>query len=380
MTKIRVVVVDDSVVMRKLISTALSQDPGIEVIGHAPDGLAALKRVARLNPDILTLDVEMPGMDGIATLREIRKTRPSLPVVMVSAHTKQGAAATINALMAGANDYVTKPAGEQDIAGSLEVLHRQLVPLIKALCARGRPVVAAAVRVPTVTAAAPLPPSPALAPGPKLALPIRAVCIGISTGGPQALTAMLPGVPGDFEVPLLIVQHMPPIFTKTFAESLAHICAIKVHEAVEGQVILPGHAYIAPGGHHMEVRKLENACHAHLHDGPPENSCRPAVDVLFRSAAAVYGGNLLAVVMTGMGHDGLRGAEVVRAGGGRVMAQDEATSVVWGMPGAVAHGGLAEKLLPLPQIASEITQTVRRSFASARGNVGPGRFAGQQAA
>lgn len=378
MTKIRVVVVDDSVVMRKLITTALSQDPGIEVIGHAPDGLAALERVARLNPDVLTLDVEMPGMDGIATLREIRKTRPSLPVVMVSAHTKQGAAATISALMAGANDYVTKPVGEQDIVGSLELLQRQLVPLLKALCARGRPVAVAPVRVPTVTAVAPS--LPVLASGPKLALPIRAVCIGISTGGPQALTAMLPGVPGDFEVPILIVQHMPPIFTKTFAESLAHICAVKVHEAVEGQVVLPGHAYIAPGGHHMEVRKLENACHVHLHDGPQENSCRPAVDVLFRSASAVYGGSLLAVVMTGMGYDGLRGAEVVRAGGGRVMAQDEATSVVWGMPGAVAHGGLAEKLLPLSQIASEITQTVRRSFALARSTGGPGRFAGQQAA
>jgi two-component system chemotaxis response regulator CheB len=363
--KIRVLVVDDAVVMRRLISEALSKDPAIEVVGTAPNGRIALAKVDQLSPDILTLDVEMPELDGVQTVRALRKTRPQLPVIMFSTLTQRGALTTLEALSAGASDYVTKPANVGSVLESMSRLQEELVPKIKALCRRraGLPL-APPVSPPVV--AIPVRTSPAapvvLQRRPE---PVEVLCIGTSTGGPNALVDLFGGIPAGFPVPVLIVQHMPPLFTQMLAERLGKGGRLRFTEGAEGQPVLPGHVYIAPGGRHMEVVRRSGAAFIRLHDGPPENSCRPAVDVLFRSVAACYGGRSLAVILTGMGQDGLRGCEVLRRAGARIVIQDEASSVVWGMPGAVAQAGLYDRMLPLPMIASEINRSVSAPAAPA---------------
>ena len=346
---------DDAVVMRRMISEALGRDQELEVVGLAAHGRIALQKIPQVNPDVITLDVEMPDMDGLQTVRELRKTYPKLPVIMVSAVTLKGAGATLDALAAGANDYVTKPANVANLAEGLARLHDELIPKIKTLCRHVLPQPGAVVPLPRLAAKATLP-APAVAPQ---AGPPGVVCIGCSTGGPNALAAFFAGITAPLPVPCVIVQHMPPLFTKTLAERLGKNSPNKFYEGEENQLLEPGSVYIAPGGRHMEVRRDGSGVRVHLHDGPPENSCRPAVDVLFRSVATAYGGATLALVMTGMGQDGLRGCEVVREHGGRSLAQDEATSVVWGMPGYVAHAGLADKILPLGELAGEVTRRLR---------------------
>jgi len=358
MPKIRVLVVDDAVVMRKLISEALARDPCIEVVGVAANGRIALQKITQVNPDIITLDVEMPEMDGLATVRELRKTYAKLPVIMFSTLTSRGAATTLDALSAGATDYVTKPSNVGNISECIERLQHDLVAKIKVHC---RHIGAEALLSPAKKSGAAAPTLSAR----RTILPPEVVCIGTSTGGPNALAEVFRAFPRSFPLPILIVQHMPPVFTAMLAERLSVLGPMKFHEGAEGQLVESGHAYIAPGGKHMEVRRAGLSTVIHLQNEPPENSCRPAVDVMFRSAVSVYGGNILGVVMTGMGQDGLRGCELIRERGGQIVVQDEASSVVWGMPGYVAQAGYADKIVPLNQIAGEITRRtpVVRSFA-----------------
>jgi two-component system chemotaxis response regulator CheB len=342
--KIRVLVVDDAAVFRRLVAQELSADAAIEVVGTAANGRIALARLPQLNPDLVILDVEMPELDGLATLREIRRTHPRLPVIMFSALTERGAAATLDALALGATDYFAKPAGAGGLDGSLQVIREELIPEIKALCGRAA--------APAVTVA------PAVPAG-RGAGRVEVVAVGTSTGGPNALADLFAGLPADLPVPVVVVQHMPPMFTRLLAERLSAQSGLRVEEGRAGGVLRPGHAWIAPGGYHMAVARDGVETRVVLNQDPPENSCRPAADVLFRSVARAFGPGALAVVLTGMGQDGLRGCEAVREAGGQVIAQDEATSVVWGMPGFVARAGLADKVLPLATIAPEVVRRVR---------------------
>jgi two-component system chemotaxis response regulator CheB len=356
MPKIRILVVDDAVVIRRLVSEELNNDPELEVVGTAPNGKIALAKLPQLNPDLVILDVEMPEMDGLQTLAELRKTYPRLPVIMFSAHTERGAEATLDALALGATDYFTKPTSEGGLAASLEVIRRELVPAIKTLCASAarpaRP--AERPRPAAVSSTGQGPRCVRRAPG-----SVQVLAIGASTGGPNALAEVFAGLPADFPVPIVIVQHMPPMFTRLLAERLSARFPIRFQEGASGSVLRPGHAWIAPGDHHMIVVRDGTQVRLLVHQDPPENSCRPAVDVLFRSVASAFGAGTLAVVLTGMGQDGLRGCEAVREAGGQVLVQDEATSVVWGMPGYVARANLADRVLPLSVIGDEILKRVR---------------------
>jgi len=347
MRKIRVLIVDDAVVIRRLLTDIIASDPLLEVAGAAATGSIGLAKIPQVNPDVITLDVEMPGMSGIETLVEIRKQYPLLPVIMFSTLTARGAGATLDALALGASDYVTKPANVGSMTAGIQAVRESLIPKIKILCSRitGN---AAATRPSAFT--------PRLSSATATAR-VDVLAIGVSTGGPNALAALLPQLPKDFPVPIVIVQHMPPVFTKLLATRLNSKAALHVAEAHDGARLVPGTAWIAPGDRHMEVRRAGVDVVLSTNGDPPENSCRPAVDPLFRSVATVYGKRVLALVLTGMGQDGLRGSEHVRDAGGQILAQDEATSVVWGMPGAVA--GLAERILPLDEIPIEILRRVR---------------------
>jgi two-component system chemotaxis response regulator CheB len=343
-SKLRALVVDDSVVIRRLVSHALGEDPEIEVVGAAPDGKVALARIPQLNPHVVTLDVEMPVMDGLATLRQIRKQYPDLVVIMFSTLTERGAATTMEALALGAHDYVTKASNSGSLDRSLQNLRGDLIPKVKQFFqfgAKGPPPAAAPPKV-----------FPAKPKGPRL--PPQIVVIGVSTGGPTALGSMMGQFPADFPLPVLIVQHMPPVFTRLLAERLQTQTKLRVIEAAEGATIEGGTVLIAPGNFHMHIRRNGRQAAVRLDQAPPENSCRPAADVLFRSAAEAYGGAVIGVVLTGMGRDGFRGCEALKGQGAYVIAQDEASSVVWGMPGFVAKGGLADATLSLDAVVPEI--------------------------
>ncbi|RJK92449.1 protein-glutamate methylesterase/protein-glutamine glutaminase [Vallicoccus soli] len=399
---INVLVVDDSTVVRRLVTASLEEDPAIRIVGTAANGRIALSKLDQVAPDVVTLDIEMPVMDGLATLREIRRLRPTLPVIMFSTLTERGGQATLEALSAGASDYVTKPSNVGAIAESMRAVREQLVPRIKALHAAARPAPprpplrsgprpggpaapygapgpsGPAGRSPLGTApgrpapgAAPArPAAPAAPAGPPAK--VEVVAVGCSTGGPEALAKVVAGLPRDLPVPVVVVQHMPPLFTRLFAERLDRLGTLRVAEAADGVPLRPGHVYVAPGDRHLEVVRSGGAVQTRLTDAPPENFCRPAVDVLFRSVAQAYGGAALAVVLTGMGSDGRRGCEPLRAAGCRVIVQDAATSVVWGMPGAVSGAGLATAELPLDRIAGAVGDavlgtTVHRGARAAQG-------------
>jgi two-component system chemotaxis response regulator CheB len=351
--------------MRSLLRSVVCSAAGFEVAGTAADGESALRAIETLRPDLVLLDVEMPVMDGLATLRKLRAGGHKMPVIMCSSLTQRGAKVTIEALASGASDYVAKPAGQSGREAAIRTLSRDLIPKIQALTFHPQP-------QPVFPGAPHILPSFPLAPPPRTqpfsSIPV-ALAIGVSTGGPAALDILLPTLPANFPLPVLIVQHMPELFTRLFAERLNSRCPLQVREAVEGAPVHAGTIYIARGNWHMEVRAsarigLPNTLH--LTQGPLENHCRPAVDVLFRSAAAVYGAGVLAVVLTGMGSDGMLGARLIRELGGGVLAQDQATSAVWGMPGAVTHAGLAHKVLPLSAIAPEILRLVSRTHSEAR--------------
>ena len=347
-------IVDDSAVIRRALTAALSGQPGLDVVGSASNGRIALMKIPLLHPDVVVLDSEMPEMDGLETLVAIRQAYPLLPVIMLNVPTPEGAAATVEALTRGANDYVVKPAGAVPSDATLQILGDELAARIDVCC-------------PAVPVAPPRPAAHSVAAGTARRMKpagttgrVDVVVIGVSTGGPIALMDLLPRFASDFPVPILIVQHMPPVFTKLLAERLATKASISVGEGRSFDTLAPGQAWIAPGDAHMAVRRDGEAIRLVTHRNPPENSCRPAVDVLFRSVAEVYGPRVLAVVMTGMGRDGLRGCEDIQAAGGQVIVQDELSSVVWGMPGFVARAGIADQVLPLDELGAEIIERVGR--------------------
>lgn len=344
MPPIRLLVVDDSVVVRKIICEALASESTIEVAGTAPNGSIALAKIPQLNPDILTLDIEMPGLNGLETLAEIRRLYPKLPVIMFSTLTERGAAVTLEALALGASDYVTKPTNTFSLSEAKEQIHKELTEKIVCLVPR---------RSKSITEPA-VSPLKRQSPGTRIDI----VAIGTSTGGPNALAEVIPRLPADFPVPVLVVQHMPPLFTRLLADRLGSRGRLAVHEAEAGKVLRAGDVWIARGDYHMTVARKGTEVVVALNQDIPENSCRPAVDVLFRSVAQTYGPNVLAVVMTGMGSDGTRGCRQIREVGGEIVAQDEASSVVWGMPGAVVSAGIADKICPLQEIGPEIIRRV----------------------
>ncbi|GID96873.1 chemotaxis response regulator protein-glutamate methylesterase [Amorphoplanes digitatis] len=384
---IRVLVVDDSVVVRRLIVDSLTGAPDIEVVGTAANGLLAQAKIDQLKPDAVTMDIEMPQMDGIAAVRELRKRHKHLPVIMFSTLSAAGASATLEALSAGATDYVTKPSNVGSIQESIAAVREQLIPKIHALARRrssasaptrpgpppGRPGLAPP---PGGRPGAPVPGRPGLAPArPGIAGPPRPVrrgppvrvdilAIGSSTGGPDALTKVLQAMPSDLPVPIVVTQHMPPVFTKMFAERLDRSTPLRVVEAADGMELTPGTVYIAPGDKHLVLQRRNTSTLIQLSGAPPENSCRPAVDVMFRSVAALFGASAFATVLTGMGYDGRGGSKVLREAGAEIMAQDEASSVVWGMPGAVVGAGLADAILPLDRIAPALIQRVQTGRVS----------------
>jgi two-component system chemotaxis response regulator CheB len=352
----RILVVDDSAVMRNLLRSVLQ--PQFEIAGNAADGESAVAAVEALRPDLVLLDVEMPVMDGLATLRKLRSLGHRLPVIMCSSLTRRGARVTIEALASGASDYVAKPENQSGPAAASRALANELLPRISALTATIAPIPPFALRPQTVAAI----------PAQQIAEPISpaVVVVGVSTGGPSALDVMLPALPADFPLPILVVQHMPELFTRLLAERLSTRCRIPVLEAAEGAAVRPGCISIARGNWHLEIVNASRAGQSpslHLTQAALENHCRPSVDVLFRSAAAVYGAGILAVLLTGMGSDGLAGAECIRAHGGTIFAQDQATSVIWGMPGSVVRAGLAQRVLPIQAVTPEILRLVRGTRA-----------------
>jgi two-component system chemotaxis response regulator CheB len=346
MDKIRVLVVDDSIVIRRVVTEELTAQPDMEVVSSAANGRIALEKIERLHPDLVILDLEMPEMDGLTALTHIRASHPKTPVIVFSSLTQLGAAATLEALSRGASDFFTKPAGAGGLEASRQVLRAELIPAIRALSGRQE------------TPAAAKPPAPPKR-IPTPAARVDLLAVGASTGGPNALAELFAGLPGDFAVPILVAQHMPPMFTQMLAERLSRHSKIPTIEARSGMELVAGKAWIAPGDHHLEIVREGLRVRTKVHQGPPENACRPAVDPLLRCVASIYGGNCLAVILTGMGQDGLRGCEAIRAAGGQILAQDEASSVVWGMPGFVARAGLADRVLPLSLMASEIVRRVR---------------------
>lgn len=359
MDKIRVLIVDDSAVIRRLLSDLLKEDPQIEVVGMAGNGELAIPKVEQLHPDLITLDMEMPVMDGIETLKALRKTHPKLPIIMFSTLTERGSSATMDALSLGASDYVTKPANVGSVIEGMGKIREELIPKIKALCGRKTPAaLGQASEVKTESRFVRIPRVPTASAG------IDILAIGVSTGGPNALAELMPALGKNFPVPVVIVQHMPPLFTRLLAERLGAISGFKCQEGVAGQLIRPGQLWVAPGGFHMETERVRDGVILHLHEERPENSCRPAVDVLFRSVAKTYGSKVLSVILTGMGQDGLKGCEAITAAGGHVLVQDEASSVVWGMPGAVSNAGLADKILPLKELAPEILKRIQAGVSA----------------
>jgi two-component system, chemotaxis family, protein-glutamate methylesterase/glutaminase len=357
MQPVRILIVDDSAVIRKLLSDLLSSDPEIVVAGTAGNGSRALARIPELKPDLITLDIEMPGMDGLETLVEIRKLYPKLPVIMFSALTERGGTATLDALARGASDYVTKPSSSETAESAHERVREELLRKIKSLCSvrQSRP------------GPGPTPPILVSAVSARPQARIDVVAIGTSTGGPNALTELIPEFPADFPVPIVIVQHMPALFTRLLSERLNTLSPLEVQEGKAGQKLQRGQVWVAPGDHHMTVARKGTEFVLGINHDPPENSCRPAVDVLFRSVAQTYGANVLAVVLTGMGADGTRGSAVIREAGGEVIVQDEASSVVWGMPGSVVAANLADRIYPLAGIGAEVVRRVsmRRALATA---------------
>ena len=334
--RIRVLVVDDSALMRKLIPAILARDPSIEVVGTAMDGAFALKKIEELHPDVVTLDLEMPRMDGMETLRLIMRRTP-LPVILFSTHSKEGAYATFKALALGAIDFVAKP--KDAAAGRLDVIAEQLIEKIKVAKRAG------GVKLPPpVLVDSP----PAQKKGSRATLPPnRIIAIGISTGGPNALQFLLSQIPADFPASFVIVQHMPEGFTEMFSRRLDECCAIDVQEAKSGDLLLAGRALICPGNRHMMVRRMPRGDMAVLSDGPPVNGHRPSADVLFHSVAQEFGLTAVGLIMTGMGEDGAEGLGAIRTAGGMTVAQSEDTCIVSGMPHAAIQKGHVNKIVPL---------------------------------
>ncbi|UYB50544.1 chemotaxis response regulator protein-glutamate methylesterase [Xanthomonas sp. AM6] len=342
----RVLIVDDSAVVRQMLTEILSRAPGIEVVGSAADPILAREKIKRLNPDVITLDVEMPRMDGLAFLENLMRLRPT-PVVMISSLTERGADTTLQALALGAVDFISKP--KLDVARGLEEYAEEIVGKVKA---------AAKAKVRALDRpAAPRPggsvPAPSAASTLKFRTTDRLIAIGASAGGTEALRVVLEGMPADAPA-VVMTQHLPAGFSTAFADRLNRHSAMAVREASEGEAILPGHAYLPPGGKHLQVVRDGARWRCKIDDGPPVNRHKPAVDVLFQSVARNAGANAIGAVLTGMGDDGARGLLEMLQAGASTLVQDEATSVVWGMPGTAFRLGAAQEVLPLDRIAERL--------------------------
>ncbi|MFD1704228.1 chemotaxis response regulator protein-glutamate methylesterase [Methylopila henanensis] len=363
---LRILIVDDSAVVRGVVAKWLGEEPGLVVAGTSRTGLAAVADVVRLRPHVAVLDVEMPDMDGVSALPLLLKAQPDLAVLMASSLTRRNADISLRCLALGAADFIAKPTAE--VAQS--DYRRDLVAKIRAVgehaLRRARMRTPGAGFEPRPAAPAPAPAASSFAPAapaarfrPFSAAPVRAIAIGASTGGPQALAALLHAIgPSIARVPVLVTQHMPAAFTPTLAEHLGAASGRPGREAAHGQPLEPGVIHVAPGGKHLTVALKGGAAFASIDDGPAENFCKPSVDPTFRTAAAAYGSGLLAVMLTGMGSDGAAGVRAVASAGGSVIAQDEATSVVWGMPGAAVATGCCAAVLPLPAIGSRIARLI----------------------
>jgi two-component system, chemotaxis family, protein-glutamate methylesterase/glutaminase len=355
--KIRVLVVDDSFIVRRIVGEELRAQPDIEIVGEAATGRVAIDLVNALLPELIVLDVEMPEMDGLTALTKIHQTHPEIPIIMFSSFTELGASTTLEALARGAADFFTKPKGSGGLDASRQLIRDQLATAIRELTSKRRKsLVATSAGLSATTVARGNAPSQKAA---RQASRIDVVAIGASTGGPNALVELFAGLPNDLPVPIVVVQHMPPLFTTQLAQRLSRQSQIETFEADSGATLSPGKAWLAPGDHHLQVIRQGNRVVTVVSQGPREHGCRPAVDPLFRSVAETFGKHCLAVVLTGMGQDGMRGCESINSVGGQVIVQDEASSVVWGMPGAVVDAGLADAVLPLPMIAAEITRRAR---------------------
>lgn len=346
MRQVRILIVDDVAIVRRLVRDALAADPELQVVGEAADGIEALDKLPALRPDLLVLDYEMPGMNGLETLRQVRRTHPGVRVILFSTHTRYGAKLTLDALWMGADDYATKITANSP-AEAMRCVQSELVPKIKALCADPAPGTGEPVHA-----------SPRASAGPAGAPAQRAeiLAIGASTGGPKALATILETLPPDLPIPIVVVQHMPALFTRSLAERISSSTPHRGAEAADGTPLAPGTVWIAPGDRHLVLERHGVEVRLVTNSDPPENSCRPSVDPLFRSVAEIYGAGALGLVLTGMGQDGLRGARRIRDAGGRILVQDEPTSVVWGMPGAVARAGLADAIVPIGGVAAEIVR------------------------
>ena len=392
---IRVLVVDDSAAVRTMICGVLKREPDMEVVGTAEDGRDALEQIKALNPDIVTMDVEMPRMNGIQVLQELRRKGIMRPVIVFSSLTQRGAAAALAAMAEGASDFVTKPAQAARIQDSLTVLRKELTSKIRQHAAQGPSPTRSSVstqnahslrasasgssssfegssqRVPSGSRP---PPKAEAADGAQervkgrtdqvmprtpvqpSASSAQILVVGCSTGGPDALGVFLKSLPPSFALPIAIVQHMPKTFTAILARRLDRKCSFEVIEARGEEGLVPGRVLLAQGGVHMGIRRDQDQLRVFQSDTASENSCRPAVDFLFRSAAKTCGSKTIALVMTGMGADGALGAKCVRAAGGMVLIQDEASSVIWGMPGSVAAAGVADEIVPLSRLGARVAE------------------------
>ena len=366
MPPIRVLVCDDSVVVRRIVTEMIDRDPELEVVGTARDGADGLRQVEALKPDIMTLDVEMPIMDGLETLRNLRTVAPRLPVVMFSTLTTSGSAAALDALALGAKDYVGKPSNvgrTKDVASQLE---EELIPKLKAL-------------VPGKSAPRYTMRAAAAAPGGLgrrndeafggRTGQIDALLVASSTGGPVALESVFSRLQQPLPVPTVIVQHIPPVFSEMLCDRLNKVGPTRFVHGAPGIPVEPGHAYLAPGGLHMTVERRGAGLVLNTNEGPRVNHCRPAADVLFESAESIWGGNALCLVLTGMGNDGEEGCRRLAARGASVIAQDEASSVVWGMPGAVTTAGLANEVVSLDEIPGRLDAWFARYGRRAVGSI-----------
>lgn len=355
---VKVLVVDDSGFFRRRVTDMLKDDPRLEVVGTAADGQEAIKKVKELKPDVITMDIEMPVMDGITAVRRIMVTQPT-PILMFSSLTHEGAKATFEALEAGAIDYLPKNFDElsnnrDEVA---RILRTRLWTIgIKKLPPRGRPAIASTSPIPASgaqTAPAAVQRSSSIRKG-----QIRIVAIGTSTGGPVALQEVLTKIPANFSAPIVVIQHMPGSFTGAFAKRLDQLCKITVKEAVDGDLLRSGVALLAPGGKQMLIESRGDTFRVRIQDSEPGQNYKPCVDVTFTSIAKVAPGKTLAIVLTGMGADGRDGAKLLKQGGSTIWAQDEATSVIYGMPMAIAQAGIADRILPLQDVAPQLITTV----------------------
>ncbi len=339
-------IVDDAVVFRRGISDMLSDVSYIEVVGTASNGKIALMKIPSLKPDVMILDVEMPELDGIETLKALQEHYPEIRVIMLSIHTTRGADKTLEALSLGAMDFVEKPSGFSDYLGNFDKIRGDILPKLRLL--KLQKSFQAPPSQPTMFQRMPIISSK----------DYELIAIASSTGGPNALTTILPDIADDANIGMLIVQHMPPLFTKQFALSLDSKVSYKVSEAVTGDQVSRNSIFIAPGNYHMAVRIVGAERRIVLHQGPLENGCRPSADVLFRSVAEIYGKHVLGIVLTGMGKDGLEGAKLMKERGATLIAQDRVSSVAWGMPRSIIEAELADFVLPLHEIAHTVNKMI----------------------